>query len=261
MLKRIFGKTFSYLMLCICGLIMVIPFIWMVSTSLKSQSQINKGSAGFLPIETVSYVEMNGEKKYIEIITEEGDQTVVNIYDEKRKNFAESFVKVPTEKIHTKKQLQFHLNNFIEAFNKVPFARYFLNTIFVSLCVVIGVLLTSSLAAYAFARMKFKGRDFIFYLFISMMMVPQPIYLIPSYYLLTKIGWVNTYWALIVPWVANIFSIFLLRQQFKTVPQDLFDAAIIDGCSRFGILWRIILPISRPILATCAIFRFNWKLE
>jgi ABC-type glycerol-3-phosphate transport system permease component len=100
-----------------------------------------------------------------------------------------------------------------------------------------------------------------------MMMVPQPIYLIPSYYLLTKIGWINTYQALIVPWIASIFSIFLLRQQFKTVPQDLFDAAVIDGCSRFGILWRILLPISKPILVTIGIFSiigswnsFMWPL-
>lgn len=268
MLKQILGKYFTYLMLILCGLVMIIPFLWMITTSLKSQSEINKGSSGFIPLETVSYIEKdNGQKEYIEIIAEEGKKTVVNIYDKDKKNFRESFVKVPTENIHTKRQLKFHFNNFAEAFNKVPFGRYFLNTIFVSFCVVIGVLITSSLAAYAFARMRFKGRDFIFYLFISMMMVPQPIYLIPSYYLLTKIGWVNTYWALIIPWVTNIFSIFLLRQQFKTVPQDLFDAATIDGCSRFGILWRIILPISKPILATTAIFAligswnsFMWPL-
>ncbi len=191
----------------------------------------------------------------------------MNIYDEEHKHFKESFAEVDPQLLNSETKIKFHLNNFVEAFNKVPFGRYFLNTIFVSLCVVLGVLLTSSLAAYAFARMKFVGKDWIFYLFISMMMVPQPIYLIPSYYLLTKIHWVNTFWALIVPWIANIFSIFLLRQQFKTIPQDLFDAATIDGCSRFEILWRIVLPISKPVLATTAIFAligswnsFMWPL-
>jgi len=267
MLKKYFGKGFSYFMLILCGLIMVVPFIWMVSTSLKSQTAINKGSVGFIPIEFVNYYIHDGKKEHCEIVDQEEDQTVINIYDKDGKTFKESFVKVPAESIKSSKKLKFHWDNYKEAFTKVPFGRYILNTLFVSFSVLIGVLITSSLAAYAFARMKFKGRDFIFYLFISMMMVPQPIYLIPSYFLLTKLGWINTYQALIVPWVANIFSIFLLRQQFKTIPQDLFDAAVIDGCSQFGILWRIILPISKPILATTAIFSligswnsFMWPL-
>ncbi len=267
MLKKYFGKGFSYFMLILCGLIMVVPFIWMVSTSLKSQTAINKGSVGFIPIEFVNYYIHDGKKEHCEIVDQEEDQTVINIYDKDGKTFKESFVKVPAESIKSSKRLKFHWDNCKEAFTKVPFGRYILNTLFVSFSVLIGVLITSSLAAYAFARMKFKGRDFIFYLFISMMMVPQPIYLIPSYFLLTKLGWINTYQALIVPWIANIFSIFLLRQQFKTIPQDLFDAAVIDGCSQFGILWRIILPISKPILATTAIFSligswnsFMWPL-
>lgn len=267
MLEQNLGKITRYFFLLLCAAIMVVPFIWMVSTSLKSQSAINKGSAGFLPIETLTYIEKEGKKEYVEIIEKKDRKAVVNIYDEERKYFKESFVEVPAQNLKTDTRIKFHLNNFVEAFNKVPFGRYFLNTIFVSFCVVIGVLLTSSLAAYAFARMKFVGKDSIFYLFISMMMVPQPIYLIPSYYLLTKIHWVNTFWALIVPWIANIFSIFLLRQQFKTIPQDLFDAATIDGCSRFEILWRIVLPISKPVLATTAIFAligswnsFMWPL-
>ncbi len=267
MLKKYFGKGFSYFMLILCGLIMVVPFIWMVSTSLKSQTAINKGSVGFIPIDFVNYYTHDGKKELCEIVDEEENQVVINIYDKDGKTFKESYVKVPAESIKSSKKLKLHWDNYKEAFTKVPFGRYILNTLFVSFSVLIGVLITSSLAAYAFARMKFKGRDFIFYLFISMMMVPQPIYLIPSYFLLTKLGWINTYQALIVPWIANIFSIFLLRQQFKTIPQDLFDAAVIDGCSQFGILWRIILPISKPILATTAIFSligswnsFMWPL-
>ncbi|HHE39066.1 MAG TPA: carbohydrate ABC transporter permease, partial [Candidatus Cloacimonetes bacterium] len=150
---------------------------------------------------------------------------------------------------------------FVTAFNKVPFNRYFLNTLIVSFSVVFGVIVTGSLAAYAFARMQFKGREFLFYLFISMMMVPQPVYLIPSYIVLNHLGWLDTFLALIVPWIANIFTIFLLRQQFKTIPQELFDAASIDGCSRFGILWKIVLPLSKSVLATAAIFSFigSWN--
>lgn len=267
MFKRLIGKAVIYFLLVFCGLVMVVPFLWMVTTSLKSQTEINRGSVGFAPIENSIYCEYNGEKVKAEIVTQNEQTSIINIYDESGKSFKQSYVEVPNSSLTKEKKIKFHFNNFIEAFRKVPFGRYFLNTIFVSFCVLFGVLITSSLAAYAFARMRFKGRDFIFYLFISMMMVPQPIYLIPSYFLLTKIGWINTYQALIIPWIANIFSIFLLRQQFKTIPQELFDAAVIDGCSRFGILWRIVLPISKPILATTAIFSiigswnsFMWPL-
>jgi len=269
MFKHYLGKGVQYFMLILCGLIMVTPFIWMLSTSLKSQTAINKGSVGFIPIEFVNYYVHDGKKELCEIVMEKEDEgiTVVNIYDEDGKTFRQSYVEAPSESITSSKRIKFNWNNYVEAFTRVPFGRYFLNTVFVSFCVLIGVLITSSLAAYAFARMQFKGRDFIFYLFISMMMVPQPIYLIPSYFLLTKLGWINTYQALIVPWIANIFSIFLLRQQFKTIPQDLFDAAVIDGCSQFEILWRIVIPVSKPILVTTAIFSligswnsFMWPL-
>lgn len=267
MIKRILGRFFTYFMLALCGAIMIIPFLWMVSTSLKSQIEINRGSIGFIPYDQLVYYEHDGIKERVEIVDQEEEFAIVNIYDEEEKGFKQSFVKVSADQLSYEKKIRLHFENYAEVFQRVPFGRYFLNSIFVSLCTLLGVLVTSSLGAYAFARMKFKGRDFIFYLFISMMMVPQPIYLIPSYILLNTIGWIDTYQALIVPWLANIFSIFLLRQHFKTIPQDLFDAAVIDGCSRFRILWQIILPISKPVLVTTGIFSligswnsFMWPL-
>ena len=239
---------------------MVIPFIWMVTTSIKSQLEVNKGNVGFLPIEEFStYTE--GDKEYrITLVKGEGDSSYVHLFNEKWERIS-SYKKIPNSSIVTTKQFKLHFENFTTAFNKVPFARYFLNTLFVSFSVVIGVLITGSLAAYAFAIMKFKGRDFFFYLFISMMMVPQPVYLIPSYVLLNHLGWIDTYQALIIPWIANIFTIFLLRQQFKTIPRDLFDAAYIDGCSRLKALWKIVLPLSKSVIATAAIFGFigSWN--
>ena len=94
-----------------------------------------------------------------------------------------------------------------------------------------------------------------------MMMVPQPVYLIPSYVLLNHLGWIDTYNALIIPWIANIFTIFLLRQQFKTIPSELFDAARIDGCGRFRTLWTLVLPLSKSVIVTAAIFGFigSWN--
>ena len=115
--------------------------------------------------------------------------------------------------------------------------------------------------------MEYPGRDKLFLLFLSTMMVPQPVYLAPSYVILAKLGWVDTYLALIVPWTTNVFSIFLLRQHFKTLPKSLYEAARLDGCSRFCYLWRVALPLSKSVIATIMLFNvigswnsFMWPL-
>ncbi len=253
-------KLLIYFVLFICGIIMIIPFVWMATTAVKSQMEVNKGNVGFLPYEKYPVIFDEGQEYRIKIITTSSDSSVVNVINEEGW-ITKSFYKISNNAIREKKQIKFHFENFVTAFKKVPFGRYFLNTILVSVSVVFGVIITGSLAAYAFARMRFKGREFLFYLFISMMMVPQPVYLIPSYIVLNQLGWLDTYQALIIPWIANIFTIFLLRQQFKTIPQELFDAAAIDGCSRWGILWKIVLPLSKSVISTAAIFGFigSWN--
>ncbi|MBN1948945.1 MAG: carbohydrate ABC transporter permease [Candidatus Cloacimonetes bacterium] len=255
-----YKKTFTYFLLFLCGIVMIVPFLWMVTTSMKSQMEVNKGNLGFLPYERYPVFAENGNEYRIKIVLTEADSSYVNVFDENGK-IVRSYLKIPNKVIKDKKHIRFHIDNFVTAFNKVPFGLYFKNTLIVSFSVVLGVIITSSLAAYAFARMRFRGREFLFYLFISMMMVPQPVYLIPSYIVLNQLNWLNTYQALIIPWLANIFTIFLLRQQFKTIPQELFDAASIDGCSRWGILWKIVLPLSKSVIATSAIFGFigSWN--
>jgi multiple sugar transport system permease protein len=145
-------------------------------------------------------------------------------------------------------------SNYIQAWNEVPFPRYFLNTVFISISIVVGVVVTSCLAAYAFAKFDFPGRETLFLFFLSMMIVPQAVYLVPSFIILSRLGWVDTYMALTVPWLAQIFSIFLLRQQFRTIPNDYYDAALIDGCSRMTFLWRVLVPLSKPTLITIGLF-------
>jgi ABC-type glycerol-3-phosphate transport system permease component len=245
---------------------MVIPFIWMVTTSLKSQSDVNQGNVGFIPIDNYQTYQLNGKEYKVQVVLEKGANSVVNLYD-KEGNLALEYQNIPNSEIKTVKKFKLHWENFGVAFKKVPFARYFANTIYVALITLIGTLITSALAAYAFARMEFWGKEAIFVLFISMMMVPEPVFMIPSYILLDKLGWIDTYNALIIPWLANIFTIFLFRQHFKSLPKELFDAAAIDGCSRFGMLWRIILPLSKSVIATASIFSiigswnsFMWPL-
>jgi len=151
---------------------------------------------------------------------------------------------------------QFHLENYKNAFIAAPFGRFYLNSLFVAVTVTIGQIITCSMAAYAFARIKFWGRDILFFIFLGTMMIPYHVTMIPSFLVLHWLGWVDTYKALIVPGLASAFGTFLLRQFFLTIPKELEDAAHMDGCSRFGVLWKIIVPLSRPAIATLAIFTF-----
>ncbi len=153
-------------------------------------------------------------------------------------------------------------SNYILAWNQVGvFPRYFANTIFIASATVLGVLITSTLAAYAFARMEFPGRETLFMILLATMMVPFEVTLVPNFILMRTLKWADHYEALIIPWTASAFSIFLLRQFFRAIPQELQDAAVIDGCGPFRFLVSIILPLSRPALVTSALFTFlgSWN--
>lgn len=199
MTKKALGRIVIIVLLSAMGITMILPFYWMIITSLKT------------PMEAIQFP--------------------------------------PT---WFPRVLRFR--NYVDAWKQVPFPRYFLNTIIITVATLIGVLVTSSLAAYSFACMRYRGRNLIFLCFLAMMMIPVPVYIVPGYLILMKLHWVDTYLALTVPWLANVFSIFLLRQHFKTIPKDLYDAAIMDGCSRFGFLVRIVLPLSKAVLITVSLF-------
>lgn len=152
------------------------------------------------------------------------------------------------------------LQNYEKLFSSVPFGRYFLNTVFVSVSVTLSQLLFSSLAAYAFARLEFPGRDTIFLGYLGTMMVPSQVTLISTYVIVARLHLVDTYWALIVPVMfGSAFGTFLLRQFFMTLPKELEDAARIDGCNKLRIYARIILPLSKSAIVTLAIFVFLWQ--
>jgi multiple sugar transport system permease protein len=150
----------------------------------------------------------------------------------------------------------FEVANYEKAWQAAPFARYYLNSIVMTAGITLGQVLLSSLAAYAFARLKFPGRDALFMVFLATMMVPFYVILIPSYLIIDWLGWIDSYAALIVPRMVSAFGIFLLRQYYRGIPRELDEAAMIDGASRLGIWWRIILPLSGPGLATLGIFAF-----
>ena len=147
-------------------------------------------------------------------------------------------------------------DSYLGVFQKVPIARALLNSLFVSTMVTAGVIFFGSIIGYALARLKFRGRNLMFAVIIFTMTLPFQITLIPQYILMVKFGWTETFLALIVPSMVNAFAIILFRQHFKTIPQDLIDAARIDGCSEFHILFRIFWPLSVPAIITVAIITF-----
>lgn len=217
--SRLGSHSLAHLLLIVSSLAMLLPFVWMLATSFRDTLEITRDPYGFVPqIFTPGFGEPGTPT--------EGEALTIG------RVFA----------------------NYVEAWRSAPFGRYFFNTVFVALSCVVGVVVTSALAAFAFARMEFRGRDVIFMVFLAMMMVPEPVYLVPSFIIMARLHWLDTYYALIVPWTVKVFSIFLLRQHFKTIPQDLFDAATIDGASRFKVLWTIVMPLSRAILVTIVIF-------
>jgi sn-glycerol 3-phosphate transport system permease protein len=134
--------------------------------------------------------------------------------------------------------------------------RWIVNSFVVALAVTLGQLITSSLAAYALATMNFPGKIFFFFFFLGTLMIPWESTIIPNYLAVTRLGWKDSYQGLIVPFLAGGFGIFLLRQYFLTIPRDLYEAAVLDGCGYGRYLWSILLPLSRPALATLAVYTF-----
>ncbi|MCY3991010.1 MAG: carbohydrate ABC transporter permease [Caldilineaceae bacterium] len=152
---------------------------------------------------------------------------------------------------------QFVWDNYTYILNELPFSLWFFNTILVALLVTVGTVLIDALAAYAFAKKQFWGRDFLFGLMLATIMIPGALLLIPAFLITNWLGLLNSYGGLIIPGLANVLGVFLLRQFMQTIPEELEHAARIDGCSDFGVFWRIILPLSAPALATLSIVVFT----
>lgn len=206
-IRRVLHSSVLYLIILTGALLTLVPFIWMISTSLKTREQLYA--------------------------------------------FPPEWIPDPIE-----------LQSYRILFDPLPFDRFFLNSALVAVLSTLGTLLACSLAAYAFARLRFPGRDVIFGLLLATMMIPGQVLLLPLFILYKNINWLDTLYPLWVPaFFGSAFGTFLLRQFFLTLPSELTDAAKIDGCSHLGIYWRIILPLAGPGLATLGIFSFmgSWN--
>ena len=200
------SRLLWYVALGVTGLAVMMPYLWMVSTSLKGQNEVFAYPPTWIP-------------------------------------------------------QSWEFQNYLDAWTAAPFARYFANSLFVAVAVTVGQLVTCSLAAYAFARMDFKGKSLMFALFLSTTMISTQVTLVPSYLVLKELRWLDTYRGLIVPFLASAFGVFMLRQYFMTIPRELEDAAKLDGCGRLRFLSYVLLPLSKPVLAAQALFAFmaNWN--
>jgi len=151
--------------------------------------------------------------------------------------------------------------NYVNVWEKISFLRYYANSVIVAVVVTLGQLVFCSMAGYAFARLRFPGRKSLFFAYLATMMIPATVTMIPLFILLRSLGWLDTYAALIIPPLSSAYGTFMLRQFFLGIPRELEEAALIDGCGLPGIYYHVVLPLSKPALATLAIFAFlgNWR--
>lgn len=202
------SRIILIVVLCGVAFLMIMPFIWLVSSSLKSQIEIFQYPPQWIPT-------------------------------------------------------TFRFENYVNALTYKPFHLYLKNSLVICALNIIAVVFSSSFVAYGFARIRFPGRDFCFGIVIATILLPNIILLVPQFVIFSRIGWVDTILPLTVPifFGGGAFNVFLLRQFFRTIPEELADAARIDGCSEFGIYWRIMMPLAKPALITVAIFTFlaSWN--
>ena len=199
------GHAGLYLLMLSLSLLFMLPFIWMVSTSLKDDPQVYRVPPVWIPN-------------------------------------------------------PMRWRNYPEVLVYLPFGLFFLNTMKYCIPTTIGTVISSALPAYGFSRIRWRERDALFFVCLATMMIPFQVQMIPLFITFKTLGWINTYLPLIVPaFFGSAYFIFMLRQFFLTIPQELSDAARIDGCSELGILFRIILPLSKPALAVVALFQFMWS--
>lgn len=198
------GRLLASIVMLALAIVMIMPFLWMISTSLKTPAEVFK-----YPIE---WIPSN-----------------------------------PTWEHHIKVWS-----------GPKSFGTYYLNSLKISLIGMVGATFLSAFAAYGFARIEFKGRNGLFMLYLSMMMIPPQVLFVPKFIMFEWAGIYNTHWALILPAMFTIFGVFMLRQFFLSIPQEISESAFIDGAGHFRIFFRLILPLAKPALATLAIIDFSW---
>ncbi len=258
----------SYLYLTLGTIIMFGPVLWLVMSSFKTSGELSKFPPRFLPYRQET-VELEGFDEPLDVyqVTLE-DGTVKNLVQTKRVGLIANMIdpanpdeifKIPIEDRVALESVSFNLDNYREGISSFNFARYLRNSVIVTVLGTVLTLIVNSMAAFALSKYKFTGRDFMFVLMISALMVPLSVILVPVYLVMQQANLLNTLSGLIIPAAATPTGVFLLRQYMLTIPDELLDAARIDGASEWRIYQQIIMPLSRPALAVLTIFSVMWR--
>jgi multiple sugar transport system permease protein len=238
-------KITIYALLIFFACIFFLPIVWTFLTSLKHPGMVLE--TRWLPYKVKDVIEINGKEYHISVLEKKESTYRIKIVETSEQ------IELPKNQVE---ELSATLSNYVEVWNAMPFGRFFLNSIFISLTITLGQLFICSMGGFAFARLEFPGRDQVFFLYLATLMIPGQLLTIPIYLVLREFGLINSYTGVILPGLFSAYGTFLLRQFFKTIPRDLEDAARIDGSTTFSIFWKIILPLSKPALATLGIFVF-----
>jgi multiple sugar transport system permease protein len=254
-------RGFALVLLTIGFVVVMIPLVWMVSSALKTKEASNTVPPQWIPREQIK-VNIDGRDAFVYDIPVEGEMRQLALVDKQGPTGTFVDPDDPTEQVQLPvasgeraKMVRLHWDNFVEAMTTVPFGRYLVNTVIIIIFGTIGTVASCTVVAYGFARFRARGLPVLFLLLLSTIMLPPQVTLIPTFIIFRQIGWYDTLLPLIVPaFFANAWDVFLLRQFFMTLPVELDDAARIDGCGPWGILWHVIIPQSWPALITVTIF-------
>ncbi len=276
------------LVLVLLSVVFMLPFVWMVGTSLKVESKIQSEPLNLLPLAPhieregrwvrVRPVEVKGGKQLVQVeepyvvrggrVVEKGSEwdvmsgeaapatkaagakKVVELWDEGTNTLA-----VDSEEM--KDRVYLNTENYTGALRRSPFGKFIVNTVVICVLAVLGTVLSCSLVAYGLSCVEWRWREGLFWVMLSTMMLPAQVTMIPVFMTFKHLGWINTILPLVVPaFLGNAFFVFLLRQFYRSVPRELLEAARMDGCGELGIWGRVMLPLSRPALAVVALFTF-----
>jgi len=276
--RLVVKSLFSHAVINFIGLFFLVPFLWMLLTAFKSNQDVFHTPPRWLPYDNVR-VNVNGEQLPLyDVQTEDGVKRLaavkiiegVGIFVDPANpsqtmeyEIQQGAIKIAEPVMH----VYFNWRNFPDAMQRgsrpgigASFWVYFRNSLIIAFFSIVGTLLSNTPVAYAFARLQFPGRDLLFIIILATMMLPFQVTMIPVYLFFNDfLGWGNTFLPLIVPtFFANAYDVFLLRQFFRTIPEEMCDAARVDGASEWQIFTRIVLPLSVPVLATVTVFTFLW---
>ncbi len=262
------GDILSYLYLLAGVLVMFGPVLWVVFSSFKTQAALIEFPPKLLPY-TGKTVEVEGYEEPLPLYTvtmEDGNQKTLaqvrrvgieaQLVDPEN---PDEIIKVPIEDREPVREIKLAWENYTEPLTRFNFLIYLKNSVIVTTVATIITLIINSMAAFALSKYDFKGRDAIFVTIIATLLIPISVILVPVFIVITKIGWNNNLWGVIIPGAATPTGVFLLRQYMLTIPDELIESARIDGASEFRIYWQVILPLAAPALAVLTIFSIMWR--